>query len=688
MDVVTAERGDRHPLFRPYLAVVLAAAAVVAGIGVRGLAADGMDVDRPWLALLLTGFLLVCELQPLTLLVRVPRRLVTVSLAYSFALVFVLPGLAAALLVACVSAIADVISRAAPVKIVFNAAMMLLVVSAGTVVLGLGDAQDAIGTRPLDIQFVLVTALACLVVYALNTALTMIVLALHEHVALWPLLRRSALVMLPTDGLLLLTGPMLVGIASAEPYLLPFALALPAALSQVARASEDREVAATSDPLTGLPNRRRFEDVAEELLSHTSTGDACRVALVMLDLNGFKDINDTWGHQVGDELLCEVARRFEHVAGRAIVVARLGGDEFAALLEDVDVAASARALVSHVGDALAAPIVVGEASLEVSASFGIALHPDHGSGLTALIRAADEAMYDAKRTGSPSALARTPAAEVSLGLLHDLARALRADSPELALAYQPIVDVRTMAVVGMEALFRWIHPVRGVVDPSDVIPRAETTPLIHLLTGHVLHRALAFTAELHAAGHLIGMSVNVSPRDLGEEGFCARVREALDLHGIAPRWLTIEVTETTFMEDVAACVASCHALAAEGMTIALDDFGAGHSSLSTLHDLPVSVVKLDRSFVAQAQTEHGLAFMRAVLQMSQAVGLRTVAEGVATRMALETVRTLEYDDAQGHLFAAPMDAVAARAWLDGRSSLDPSMELAVPVVAAVDDVPA
>ena len=417
---------------------------------------------------------------------------------------------------------------------------------------------------------------------------------------------------------------------------------------------------ATHDALTGLPNRALFHERLDDALDGRSRGQS--FAVLLMDLDGFKDVNDTLGHESGDEVLVQVASRLAAAVPPEVTVARLGGDEFALLVPGPD---GGEAVAAQVHAALRAPVAVGEVELEVRASLGIAVCPDSGDDSSELLRHADVAMYAAKAAQLP---VQTYSADIDrsnprrLALVNELRTAVEAG--RLTCHYQPKVRVADSSVTGVEALVRWHHPTLGHVGPDDFIPIAEHTGLIVPLTSLVLRTALEDCAAWARAGHVLDVAVNVSPRGLLAPDFVAEVAAVLARTDVPASRLTLEVTESSVMSDPQRATEVLHALHELGVSLSVDDFGTGYSSLAYLQKLPVHEVKVDRSFVSDLATDTGdVAIVRAIVDLGHNLGLRVVAEGVEDARSLAVLRELGCDTAQGYLFSRPLPHDRLVSWL-------------------------
>ena len=436
------------------------------------------------------------------------------------------------------------------------------------------------------------------------------------------------------------------------------ALANAGLVERVRAAAQETEHLALHDPLTGLPNRLHFQQRLERRL--TTTGSA---AVLLMDVDRFKEVNDTLGHDVGDRLLHEVGTRLRRLESDETVVARLGGDEFAVLLggEDVHV----EGMVARIARDIAAPFVLGDVTLDVTASIGIAVTPRDGSSAALLLRRAEVAMYDAKRglTGvarySPD---RDPYSSRRLSLIGDLARAL--DDGALELHYQPQANPSTGQVTGVEALLRWNHPLWGQVPPDEFIPLAEHTGLIRPLTRFVVETAVRQCVTWREAGTPVLMAVNVSMRNLLEPELADTVARMLVQAGLPAAFLKLEVTESAIVAEPERALQALERLVDLGLSVSVDDFGTGYSSLTRLRNLPVQEVKLDRAFVRHlADREEDLAIVRAVVSLGHDLGLGVVAEGVEDERSWRILQDLECDLVQGYFLARPMPAEPMTYWL-------------------------
>jgi diguanylate cyclase (GGDEF)-like protein len=426
---------------------------------------------------------------------------------------------------------------------------------------------------------------------------------------------------------------------------------------------------ALHDALTCLPNRSLFRARLEEALA---AGNDSRLSVMILDLDRFKEVNDTLGHGHGDRLLQELGQRLPTVLRSGELVARLGGDEFGVLSSEATDPAAAVALAERLRATLAAPFELGGVSIEVQASVGIALAPDHGRDAETLLRHADTAMYAAKPGGAPQLYLpeHDSGSPERLALAGDLRRALEAG--ELTVYYQPQIDLRAGTVRGVEALVRWRHPRRGFLSPDEFLPAAEQAGLMRSLTRFVLEEALGQCRAWHNAGTPLDVAVNLSGRDLVDTRLPDEVVRALAEHGLDPGVLQLEITEGTLLTESMRGVAVLDRLAANGVRIAIDDFGVGYSALGHLRRLPVSVLKIDKSFVQQMPSEQTDALIvRSTIDLAHSLGLEVVAEGVEEPETLALLEAARCDLAQGYCISRPLPAEDLTTWLAARPLPEP-----------------
>ena len=429
------------------------------------------------------------------------------------------------------------------------------------------------------------------------------------------------------------------------------------ALRLVAAKTAELRHLALHDGLTGLPNRALILDRVDRALARARRQQT-ELAVMFLDLDGFKAVNDSLGHAAGDQLLRAVSDRLTGLLRDGDSVGRLGGDEFVVLAEDQSLDAGAEVIAERIGEVLAAPFTLGQdsTSIEVRASIGIAIGLRHTA--EELLRDADIALYEAKDTGRGRYVMFAPEMHIIIEqraeLEHDLRNAIA--NQQLFLAYQPMFDLATNTINGVEALLRWQHPTRGLIMPDDFIPVAESTGLIIEIGRWVLDHACHQAADWRVHDPSLGISVNVSPRQLDTDtDLTTHVQTALTDSGLPPDALTLELTETLLMRDTDASARQLHALKRLGVRIAIDDFGTGYSSLSYLQQFPVDALKIDRSFItAIASNPESGALIHTLVQLGKTLKIETLAEGIEDTSQLHHLQREACDSGQGYLFARPL----------------------------------
>lgn len=419
------------------------------------------------------------------------------------------------------------------------------------------------------------------------------------------------------------------------------------------------------DALTGLSNRAHFIDELENNLSSAHL-NRTRLGVMVLDLDGFSEVNDQFGAANGDRVLKSVARRLTNaVDNRACVLARLGGDTFGLLIEPLQSSESLEAIATRIQQVLEPPCTLDRLSLNLRASIGAAVYPDNARDAYALLNVADGAMQHAKTHGGgfEQVKARMPLKDAEM---HSLSAELRSaiDNDQLVLHLQPLVDMQANRVHGVEALVRWQHPRRGMIMPADFIPRAERSGLMRDLSNWVLRRALKQVAALRSEGWMLGVSVNMSARSLLDPDFPDVLAGLLAAYDVPSKVLTVEITEDTLMSDQRRTMDVVTRVSNMGVHISIDDFGTGYSQLAYLKRLPATEIKIDRSFVADMLvSKTDLAIVKATIDLGHALGLRAVAEGIEHENQAERLRTLGCDLMQGFHIGRPMPIEKLRDWL-------------------------
>jgi diguanylate cyclase (GGDEF)-like protein len=427
---------------------------------------------------------------------------------------------------------------------------------------------------------------------------------------------------------------------------------------------------ALHDSLTSLPNRVLLKDRVEQVIGSRSHADESCV-LALIDLDRFKEINDTFGHHAGDDVLKQSATRIAGLLRKSDTVARLGGDEFALLLTDTKIP-EAIAVVERIVQEITRSFECEGHSISLGASVGLAGYPEDGENHEQLLKRADIAMYSAKSSGG-GVKAYTPVMDedyiTGLTLISDLRMAL--EQGQFFAVYQPKMDIQTGELSGVESLIRWMHPQRGLVHPNDFIPLAERSGLIFQMTQWVLRESIRQVADWMKKGMQIPVAVNLSPKNLIEDGLHEAILGFLKEFDVPAKLLALEITENSVIDDPLRATEILNRLHDVGIEIAIDDFGTGNSSLAQLRRMPVSVIKVDQSFVQHMMKNTSDAtIVKATINMAHDLGLKVVAEGVEDTRTLRQLRDLGCDIAQGFLLAKPMPASDFEAWLTNLSDKD------------------
>ncbi|TDB92141.1 EAL domain-containing protein [Actinomadura sp. 7K534] len=680
------------PLWIYFVVVILlgVAACATAFSGLSGADLDAL-AGAPvfWI---LGCFIVYGELRPIITPGSRENNGATTSTTFSFAaLLYAGLPIAAALQVIAVITCGILRGRSAH-RIAFNAAQYTLSLAAAQLVLAVfGALATPTALWVPDGGDLPAIALAGAVYFACNHTLVGSAVALHERISLAKALRVDLGYQVLVHLALLGLAPLMVVAMDRSALFVPLIVLPFIAVYLNASVSVRREHQALHDGLTGLPNRKLLIVRTEEALAEARGGGKRaprsavgrprrrrsepqhdRAGLFLLDLDRFKEVNDTLGHPTGDRLLQLVAHRLTHSVRPGDLVARLGGDEFAVLLPSVRDEAAAREVAARLRAALSEPVRLDGMSFELEGSVGIALFPDHAPDFELLLQRADVAMYNAKeaRTGveiySPAKDRNSPA---RLSMLGDLRRAI--DRSELELFYQPKISLRDGQLVGMEALLRWRHPDKGVLEPEAFLSVAEQTYLMRSITHHVVQAALTQAAAWWREDLTVQVAVNASGRDLLDTGLTETIEEGLLARGLPAAALQLEITERILMNEPAYASDTVSALADLGIPLSLDDFGTGYSSLVRLKRLPVEEIKIDASFVGRlTESTDDAVIVRSIVDLVRTLGLRSVAEGVEDPATARMLREMGCDAAQGWHFGRPMDAETATDWL--RSSALPS----------------
>ena len=624
-------------------------------------------VEDPLTFAVLAGGVVLGEMLP----VKIPRRgddeELTLSASFAMALLL-LGGLGPALVAqGTASIVQDIMSRKPAVRVRFNLGQYALSMVAAWLAMRLVAASPRLDVlHPFESRQLPAMLLGATAFFLVNAFVVGSAVATYQNVPIVRYFRGSVSFVMITGGVVLLVAPIVLAAAAYTVVIVPLCLAPVLAMYNSVHQSARSEHEARHDSLTGLPNRTAFHETITGAIEDASIP----AAVLLMDLDRFKEVNDTLGHRYGDLLLVQVAQRFKDVIGGGGQIARLGGDEFAVISPGAD-RQEATALAHRIAAALRDPFELEEMVVDVQASVGIALFPEHGHGVETLLQKADVAMYRAKETRSDVALYderhdhHSPA---KLALTAELRTAVA--SEEIVLWYQPELDLRTREVLAVEALVRWDHPRLGVLPPSSFVRMAEATNLIKPLTQRVMEVALLQVADWHAIGLEIAVAVNISAQVLVDQTFTQQVVAALRRTGVAPQRLKLEVTETALMSDPVTARTVLRELEALGCEISIDDFGTGYSSLAYLADLPVSEVKIDRSFVSRMSAGSSeKVIVNSTIDLAHHLGLRAVAEGVEDWSMLPELEALGCDAAQGYAISHPLAGQDATRWLlDFRST--------------------
>lgn len=433
---------------------------------------------------------------------------------------------------------------------------------------------------------------------------------------------------------------------------------------KLTRSNEELQHYAVHDPLTALPNRTLILDRLQQGIL-TARRDQESMALIMIDLDHFKEVNDTLGHSVGDDLLISVGKCFQSALREPDTLGRLGGDEFAVVLPQANREA-ALTVARKLQLTLQQPVEIDHNSFSIGASMGIAVYPEHGRDPSALLRSADVAMYMAKRNRDEYVI-YDPDTDINnpnrLELLRDLRAAIQ--EHEIGLAFQPKLDLRNQVITGVEALARWTHPARGIIPPGDFIPVLEHTGLIKQFTLQILEKAVQYCKTCQQRGYRISVAVNLSMHNLRDEKLPGQITGILQRHDLDRKYLMLEITESAIMNDPERSLDILTRLNDMGVRLSVDDFGTGYSSLSYLKRLPVQQLKIDRSFVSDMMNDKDDAMIvHSTIDLAHNLGLHTVAEGVETEQVLDELKNMQCDIAQGYLISRPLSPDDFLSYLD------------------------
>ena len=620
-------------------------------------AAAMLGEARPWTSdpvfWVLAGLCLVGEALPIRLTRGARYDEVTVSTVFAFAVLLHFGALPAMLVFGAATLIVDAPTRQ-PVRVAFNVGQYIVSMGAAAGVLAL--TTGAAG--PVDVRGdLLAIVIAAITLFGVNHVLAGVGAAILIRRPIGSYVLADLGLHAWAAGFQLALAPVLVACAEVKTLLLPLAALPVLAIYFGGRDAVTNQHRALHDDLTDLPNRQLLTERIADAIAHARE-DGGRFAVVLADLDDFKAVNDSLGHDLGDVLLRTVAQRLRVAVPADAVVARLGGDEFAVLLPGMD-AAGGLDVAGRVLSDLDEPVDVASFSLDVRASVGVAAHPQHGSDAHALLKHAHIALHRAKETRSRrEAFKDTDATSFDrLALAAELRRGI--ERGELVLHYQPKLSVGAGRPDGVEALVRWQHPHLGLVSPEGFIPLAEQSNLIKPLTRWVLEEALRQCAEWRANGLDLHVAVNLSPRTVLDPRLPREISGLLAACELPPEALQLEVTETKLVADFGRARAVLHELRSLGVRIAIDDFGTGYSSLAQLQQLPADELKIDKSFVMDMDTNaNNAAIVRSTIGLARNLGLEVTAEGVETRETRALLEELGCDFVQGYLLGRPAPADA------------------------------
>jgi diguanylate cyclase (GGDEF)-like protein len=600
----------------------------------------------------LAGLAILGELVPFRVPFRHEAQEVTLSTTFVLAILFMF-GLPAAIAIqAAGSLVSDTVHRKPWWKAAFNVGQYTVSWTAAAFTVGLVGSAGLAEITSFDPERLAAVVIAGTAFFLVNNTIIGVVIASATGSPVAKYLRRDFLFHASTALVLSSLAPVVIVLATKHAWLVPLLLLPIGAVHKSARISLTMEHQAHHDGLTGLPNRLAFHEWVDDVLTQEA---GVRLDVMVLDLDAFKDVNDTLGHEIGDRLLRLVADRLAHeFSDGLVIVTRLGADEFAIAAQRTNT----QLLLSGINAAFERPFSLAPLALPMTASVGAARHPEDGATAAMLIQRAEVAMHLAKarqtsfeRYHSDEDVHTTR----RLSILAELHNAIERD--ELVFHYQPVVDIASRTVTSVETLVRWQHPRHGLVGPDEFIPLAEPTGLIQPLTAYALETALRQCRAWLDDGRRIAVAVNVSVRNLYEESFAANVRRLLTLCRVPATMLTLEITEGTVMADPVRVAAALGELHVMGVKISIDDFGTGYSSLVHLRRLPVDAIKIDRSFVMNMDhDENDAAIVRTTIDLAHSLGLRVVAEGVEVEAHLAQLEKLKCDYAQGYLLGRPAPA--------------------------------
>lgn len=643
-----------------YLGIVLTAGAAALYFDASSVRIPSLNEHQAVVTTVLAVGVIVGELLPMKLRRGYKVETYTLSGTATIALIITGPLWVAALVQISAGIVDDIRSRRSLLKVGFNASQYAIGLTASRALFALLSGQSIMGFTPNFPPRALAPSLvAAFTFFFVNVCLVAMVNAAADGRPtlsyVWPYFRGEFTVALT----LLAIAPIALTALSFSIATLPLCVLPVLAVSGALKAG-NRELLAMHDSLTGLPNRTLLLEHAENALRDRDEG---LVAMLFIDLDHFKQVNDAMGHPVGDELLRVVGQRLASVIRAEDFAARLGGDEFAVLCEELPDSATAFGLATRLSDALSGPVILQGVSLHVEASVGVALSPTHADDVDVLLQRADVALYQAKAVGPGSVVLYDPSYDNnSVERLTLMAQLRSGLENELVMHYQPKCRLSDGEVVGVEALVRWQHPTLGLLPPSGFLTATENTGLMMPLTLQALRQAMVQWREWHADGLDLTMSVNLSARNI-QLDLPGHLRSLLDQHTMPGRSLLLEVTESAVISDAEEAERVIQELLKMGIRISIDDFGTGHTSLAYMKDLSASEVKIDQSFVRTcADSPRDAAFVRAAVELGHSLGMQVVAEGVETPEVLHVLSVVGCDLVQGHLILPAVPGNELAVW--------------------------
>ena len=652
---------------RAYLACVYGAGAVALGWVLVSAEWSVPDHVRD-ITLVLVALLVVGEFLPMRLWSRGSFQEYTFSGAFALVLLQTVPLVYAVIPQIIALLIEDGRQRRSIRVAAFNVAQYtLMFVLARLAICGVEGVGFGVMPEVSAVRQLMGLGLAAVVYFVVNNVLTGTAFALNDGTGVKDSIVTAMREEIPVTPIVLGLAPMFAASLAFSIWTAPLCLFLIVAVRAAAKISTEHEIAALHDSLTGLPNRNLLLSRLQQSLLSARAGR--KPALLMIDLDHFKEINDSLGHSAGDELLGLVATRLTNAVGPRDTVARLGGDEFAVVMDETT-ENDATDLAQRIADALGQSFQLDEVTLNVAASVGVAMAPEVQVDANTLIRHADLALYSAKQERGRHMVynpdcdnhkIETPA------LMAELRHGI--DRGELRVHFQPKVSVRTGQIIGVEALVRWQHPTRGLLAPGLFLPAVENTPLIVPLTEQVIHESLRAVAHWRRNGLPISVSVNLTARQVANLDLPRQLEAALAVHGLPGDALVAEVTESCLIANPVRTRDVLNNLRSVGVGLSIDDFGTGYSSFTQLRDLPVTEIKIDKSFVTTVNGSNAnAAIVKSAIDLGHNLGLHVVAEGVETHACLEVLTDMGCDVMQGYLLARPMPAGDLSGWSAGRAA--------------------